>query len=108
MTSQGPPSGGLFVAVPDLTRSADIKLNSRVSLRRDPHRIRSIQRIGVVLSGATKRISACHSTVKLRAIVEDLLVLSMILLILPLTGAERIGTISVLPVSPEAARCDAF
>jgi hypothetical protein len=35
-------------------------------------------------------------------------VVSMTLLILPLTGAEPIGTISVLPVSPtEAAKCGA-
>jgi hypothetical protein len=32
-------SGGLLFAVPELTRSDDIKLNERVLLPRNPHRI---------------------------------------------------------------------
>ena len=34
---QGPPSGGFSFAVPELTRSAGIQLNGRVSLRCIPH-----------------------------------------------------------------------
>ena len=33
-STQRPPSGGLYLAVPELTRGGDIKLNARVLLRR--------------------------------------------------------------------------